>query len=56
MIAFVAEYASGDLIPNPTEIEEAGWYSIDHLPGRPSSKLSISNKLIDYFISTCPPK
>ena len=50
MIAFTAEYASGELTINQTEIEEAGWYHVNHLPGRPSSKLSIASKLIDDFI------
>jgi len=50
MIAFTAEYAAGDLMINPAEIEEAGWYHIDHLPGRPSSSISIARKLINHFI------
>jgi NAD+ diphosphatase len=51
MIAFTAEYASGELIINHTEIEEAGWYPFDHLPGGPSTSISIARKLIDHFIS-----
>ena len=51
MIAFTAEYASGELNINKTEIEDANWYPIDQLPGRPSSNLSISRKLIDHFIT-----
>lgn len=51
MIAFIADYASGDLTINPIEIEEAGWYSVDNLPGHPSSSISIAKKLIDHFIS-----
>jgi NAD+ diphosphatase len=51
MIAFTAEYASGELKINYDEIEDAGWYRYDRLPGRPSSSISIANQLINQFIS-----
>lgn len=51
MIAFTAEYESGELVIDSNEIEAAGWYRFDQLPGRPSYKVSLSSKLIDYFIS-----
>lgn len=51
MIAFTADYADGELKINPTEIEDAGWYTWDKLPGRPTSKISIGSKLIDDFIA-----
>ncbi|TAK73822.1 MAG: NAD(+) diphosphatase [Gammaproteobacteria bacterium] len=50
MIGFIAEYASGELTPNSVELEQAGWYHYEQIPGRPSSKISIANQLIDYFI------
>lgn len=50
MIGFVAEYASGKLILEPTEIESAAWFSKENLPPVPG-KLSIARKLIDWFIS-----
>lgn len=50
MIAFTADYCSGDILINPDEIEEAGWYRYDNLPGRPSTSISIASKLIDSFI------
>ncbi len=50
MIGFTAEYASGELMIDNNEIEEAGWYRYDNLPGRPSSNISIAGKLINYFI------
>lgn len=50
MIGFFADYDSGDLVINHDEIEEAGWYDIDHLPGRPSSSISIANQMIEYFL------
>jgi len=49
MIGFTAQWESGDLVPAPEELEEAGWYAHDalpHLPGR----LSIARALIDDFI------
>lgn len=49
MIAFIAEYAGGELQINPAEIEDAGWYPIDHLPSISPSPISITKKLIEYF-------
>src|SRR3989338_4989969 len=51
MLAFTADYKSGDLTVNSSELEEAGWYDSNNLPGRPSSKMSIASKLIDHFIA-----
>ena len=48
MVGFTAEYASGTLTPEPTEIEAAAWFTKDNLPPIPS-KLSIARKLIDWF-------
>lgn len=53
MLAFIAEYQSGDIVIDTNEIEEAGWYKFDNLPGRPSNSISIASKLIDYFIKHC---
>lgn len=50
MMGFIAEYDSGEIIIDTKEIEHAGWYSKDNLPGYPSSSISIAKKLIDYFI------
>lgn len=50
MIAFTADYCSGDITINPDEIEEAGWYKYDNLPGRPQSSISIASKLIEAFV------
>jgi len=46
MIAFVAEWESGELKPQEGEIEEANWFDLLHLPKLPS-KISIARKLID---------
>lgn len=46
MIAFVADYAGGDIRPDGVEIEEAKWFDAAELPNRPPS-ISISRRLID---------
>lgn len=51
MVGFTADYASGELIIDSNEIETASWYRYDQLPGRPSTHISISSKLIDDFIN-----
>jgi NAD+ diphosphatase len=45
MVAFTAEWAGGEIVPQAGEIEEAGWYDIDALPGIPP-RFSISGHLI----------
>ena len=50
MVGFVAEYASGEIVPEPTEIEAADWFHKSNLPPVPG-KLSIARKLIDWFVS-----
>lgn len=46
MIAYTAEYAGGDLIPNGHEIAEADWFDHTHLPQLPP-RISIARALID---------
>jgi NAD+ diphosphatase len=46
MIAFFADYAGGDIVPQPDEIEDAQWFDIDALPDLPMA-ISISRRLID---------
>ena len=46
MLGFTAEWAAGDLTPDPSEIEAAGWFGVDDLPNIPP-KLSIARRLID---------
>ena len=46
MIAFVADYAGGEIEPDPNEIEDAQWFEIDALPKLPA-KISIARRLID---------
>jgi NAD+ diphosphatase len=49
MIAFTAEWAGGELRTEPTEIEDAGWYTVDDLPQLPP-KISIARAMIDDFV------
>lgn len=53
MIAFMAEYDSGEIIIDSNELETAGWYHFNDLPGRPSYQMSMASKLIDHFIAQC---
>lgn len=46
MIAFFADYAGGEITPDPKEIEAAGWFPIDALPPLPD-QASIARHLID---------
>ena len=46
MIAFVAQYAGGELRPDGVEIEEARWFEPNELPNIPDH-ISISRWLID---------
>lgn len=50
MIAFTADYDSGELVLDQHEIEDANWYTYDTIPGRPSHSISIAHKLIDDFV------
>lgn len=50
MLGFIAEYRSGEIIPDPEEIAEASWYSIDELPTVPAADISVAGELIQLFI------
>jgi NAD+ diphosphatase len=47
MIAFSAEWKSGEIRPDPAEIADAQWFDIDALPEMPAPRVSISRALID---------
>lgn len=51
MIGFTADYAGGELRIDNNEIEAAGWYRYDNLPGLPTSSFSLARKLIDHYLS-----
>lgn len=48
MIAFVADYAAGEIVVDRSEIIEAAWFSKKNLPKIPP-KISIARQLIDWF-------
>ncbi len=56
MIGFTADYASGDILIDQNEIEAAGWYKYNNLPGLPPTTISISSALLNDFINTCEKK
>ena len=51
MIAFTAEYASGMISIDPSELIDADWYSAENLPNIPG-KPSVAHELINWFIQT----
>lgn len=54
MVAFTADYDSGDLIPDPLEIADASWFAPDNLPGIPPPP-SIANRLITTWMADNKP-
>jgi NAD+ diphosphatase len=50
MVAFFAEYAGGELTPDPNEIEAADWFTLDALPRLPDP-VSIARRLIEGAIA-----
>jgi NAD+ diphosphatase len=51
MIAFTCRWASGEIVLEREELEDAGWYRADALPPVPPP-ISISRRLIEWFKST----
>ncbi|HEY3278822.1 MAG TPA: NAD(+) diphosphatase [Syntrophorhabdaceae bacterium] len=49
MIAFTADYESGEIAIDGVEIEEAAWFDPDQLPRIPG-RISVARKLIDWFV------
>ncbi|ARU88131.1 NAD(+) diphosphatase [Pseudomonas sp. M30-35] len=50
MLGFHAEYASGDIVMQPEEIEDAQWFNVHELPPLPASR-SIARYLIDVYVA-----
>jgi NAD+ diphosphatase len=50
MIGFFATWTSGEIVIDPTEIVDAGWYRRDALPAIPPP-LSIARRLIDRWVA-----
>jgi NAD+ diphosphatase len=55
MIAFTADWASGEIVIDPEEISDAQWFSADALPMLPPP-LSIARHLIDAWIADVTPQ
>ncbi len=53
MIGFTAEYDSGEIVIDKNELEDAGWYSFNQLPGLPSYPMSIAFKMIHSHFEGC---
>ncbi|MGH3086797.1 MAG: NAD(+) diphosphatase [Rubrobacteraceae bacterium] len=54
MIGFTADHAKGEITPDPSEIEDAGWYAAtDELPRLPP-KITIARVMIDDFVNRDP--
>jgi NAD+ diphosphatase len=49
MVGFTARWAAGDLVPDPSELADAGWFAPDAMPPVPP-RLSIARALIDDFV------
>jgi len=54
MVGFNAKYADGEIVLDPTEIEDARWFPRDDLPKLPS-RISIARRLIDNFLARTQP-
>lgn len=50
MVAFLAEYAGGEISCDPAEIGDAQWFALDRLPPLPH-RLSIARMLIEHAIA-----
>jgi NAD+ diphosphatase len=50
MLGFEADYVSGDIVCDPSEIVDANWYTRDSLPNIPPG-ISIARKLIDRWVA-----
>ena len=50
MLGYFAEYSKGNLTPDLVEIDKADWFNINQLPNVPPGSISISGKLIEYYV------
>jgi NAD+ diphosphatase len=50
MIAYVADFAGGEIAPQQGEIEDARWFAVDDLPRLPP-RLSIARRLIEHVVA-----
>lgn len=54
MVGFVADYDSGEIVVQDSELKSASWYTKDNLPKIPE-KLSIARRLIDHWLECQEP-
>ena len=50
MVAFLAEYAGGEIRCQEGEIADAQWFPVDRLPALPH-RLSVARRLIDHAVA-----
>ncbi|MFT4861339.1 MAG: NAD+ diphosphatase [Pseudohongiellaceae bacterium] len=51
MLAFIADYKSGAIVPDLEEIAEANWYHVNDLPAVPSAAISVAGELIQHYVN-----
>ena len=51
MVAYTARWVSGEIVPQPVEIEDAQWFALDNLPAVPP-RFSIAGHLIRDSLAT----
>lgn len=51
MLAFIADYKSGDIVIDPDEIAEANWYHVNDLPTVPAAAISVAGELIQHYVN-----
>jgi NAD+ diphosphatase len=49
MVGFTARYAGGEIVVDPKELDEAGWFAVDALPPVPPP-LSIARRMIEAHV------
>jgi NAD+ diphosphatase len=48
MVGFVATYDRGEVRPDPSELEDARWFSVHELPDLPGTH-SIARFILDHY-------
>ena len=52
MLGFLADYRSGEIVPEPAEIEDAGWFHVNELKPAPSAEVSVAGRLIQGYVQS----
>lgn len=53
MLGYFADYAGGELRPDPEEIADARWFAMNELPVVPKAKISVAGQLIELYRQQC---